>query len=331
MAGTHWCQGMGMRRLSLLFGLISLLLFACGGRVSGHGNGDPAQATPVADPSSSPPSERAAVATTDPSDVWLAFDTWGSGAGGIYVMRADGSALRKLDLGGPAGAPAFSANGQALAYAGSGGIWVRDLTTGLSRQLTHGPDSIPAWSPDGKLLAFTRDIDIWIVAADGTGERTFIKGPPPGQAWYANYGHPVFTHDGGSLIFDRREALEIGSIDGSEHHVILAAGGSAGPFATVSPDGASIAVASDCGLRVAALSAAATMCTMGTELDTASFDVSRPSWSRAGVLAYASSIYTLSTVPATGGPPTKLLDTKQSLGGVYIGEVAWTPPGTKLP
>jgi dipeptidyl aminopeptidase/acylaminoacyl peptidase len=319
-----------MRSLFLNFTFACLFLSACGGRVDGQGTPDPAQGTPADEPSSDLPSERAAVVATDPNDVWLAFDTSG-GDDAIYVVRADGSALRKLDLGGPAHAPAFSANGKALAYAGVGGIWVRDLTTGQSLQLTEGGDGAPAWSPDGKLLAFTRDVDIWIVGADGTGERPFVKGPPPGEAWYTNYGHPVFTHDGASLIFDRYGALEIGPIDGSEHHVLLSTTGWGVPMATVSPDGEDIAVGADCGLRVVPLGTAAAACTTGTSLDTVSDIGARPSWSASGVLAYASSEYGLSTVPASGGAPTILLDTKESLGGVYVQEVAWSPPGTTLP
>lgn len=325
-----------MRPQLFVIVLGSLLLAACGGRV-GPASGDGAAAGPptdTGDTRDTPPSERAAVVSADPNDVWLAVSTWGPGADGIYVLRADGSALQKLDLGGPASAPAFSANGRALAYAGTDGIWVRDLETGDSTQLTHGADSIPAWSPDGTRLAFTRGIDIWVVNADGTGAHAFVQGPPPGQAWYANYGHPVFTHDGASLIFDRTGALEMGPIDGSEHHVIFAVDSGIGPFATVSPDGEDIAVASDCGIRVAPLRDAGTLCTTGASLDTrAAFVDSRPSWSVAGMLAYASSMYTVSVVLARGdaGEPTQILDTKASLGGVYVGEVAWTVPGAALP
>ncbi len=320
-----------MRACTWVFLVTSFVVSACGGRVHAEGAGGSAPAEPTGDPASTPPSERAARPSSDPSDVWLAVSTWGPAADGIYILRADGSGLRQLDLGGPAGAPAFSANGEALAYAGRGGIWVRDLATGSSRQITHGVDSIPAWSPDGKLLAFTRDVDIWIVNADGTGERRFVQGPPPGEAWYANYGHPVFTHDSASLIFDRRGALEIGPVSGSEHHVILSVGTGTGPFATVSPDGEDLAVASDCGVRVAPLSAVGSICAAGDSLDpSARYDVSRPSWSAAGLLAYAASMYSVNVVPAAGGKPVTILDSKASLGGVNLGEVAWSPPGTKL-
>ena len=168
--------------------------------------------------------------------------------------------------------------------------------------------------------------------ADGTGEHPFVQGPPPGQPWYANYGHPAFTHDGASLIFDRTGALEMGLIDGGEHHVILTVGSGIGPFATVSPDGEDIAVASDCGIRVAPLRDAGTLCTTGASLDSrVAFVDSRPSWSVAGMLAYASSMYSVSVVAIAGGEPTQILDTKASLGGVYVGEVAWTVPGATLP
>ncbi len=319
-----------MKRL-LSFAASTVLSLACGGKVTTDTTTAPGEPLPrgSADDPSALPSERAPVASTDPSDVWLAFATSGrAGDQSIYVMRADGSQLRKLDLGGAAGSPAFSANGKALAYAAPGGIWVRDLTTGQSRQITHGADAIPAWSPDGKRIAFTRDVDIWIAAADGADTRSFVKGPPPGQAWYSNYGHPVFTRDGASLIFDRRGGIEIGAVDGSEHHLLVPDVDGGISMATVSPDGTRLAIAGGCGLRVVRLDAAGDACKSGASLAFVS-SPARPSWSANGLIAYAQR-HVIDVVSADGGVPKTIVDTRQSLGGGDVGELSWSPPGTVI-
>ena len=56
--------------------------------------------------------------------------------------------------------PAWSPDGNSIAYAsdrgGSMNIWIRDVQTGASRQLTRLPvaATLPAWSPDASRIAF---------------------------------------------------------------------------------------------------------------------------------------------------------------------------------
>ena len=73
-------------KLTLVLISAAVVLAACGGRVTG--TGDP------------PSGESAAMAqrSADPNDVWLAFDVSGPESG-VQIMRADGSARRRLDLG----------------------------------------------------------------------------------------------------------------------------------------------------------------------------------------------------------------------------------------
>ncbi|MGS2720612.1 CehA/McbA family metallohydrolase [Paraglaciecola aestuariivivens] len=55
--------------------------------------------------------------------------------------------------------PAPSPNGESIAFASIGWLWLLDLKSQVATQLTYakGIDSRPRWSPDGKQLTFVRD------------------------------------------------------------------------------------------------------------------------------------------------------------------------------
>jgi TolB protein len=104
---------------------------------------------------------------------------------GIYVMNADGSALRQIARSRASryynreNSLVWSPDGRHLAAVlypqGNADIYRIEVATGEARNLTHsrGNDMNPAWSPDGSLIAFTsnRDgnLDIYVMAADGSG------------------------------------------------------------------------------------------------------------------------------------------------------------------
>ena len=309
-----------MKRFFLVLSSIAALA-GCDPLITGGGP-ETETAPAVADESWGP------TPSADPNDVWLAFDITAP-TSEIHVMRADGSQQHRLELGMSASAPAFSPNGRGLAFAGPGGIWLKDLVSGHTRQLTHGADGVPAWSPDGKLIAFTRDVDIWVVPLSGEPERSYIHGPPPGQAWYANYGHPSFTIDGSSLVFGRRGGIDIGGLDGTNVHPLFVASEGDISMVGVSPDGEHLVISSSCGVRATTFAAAAKVCETGTLLSSSPRygSTTRASWSDSGLVAYVDGWYGVVVVPATGGTPKTILDTKATLGGAYVGEVSWSRAG----
>ena len=57
--------------------------------------------------------------------------------------------------------PAWSPDGESLAFAYQGRIWIVPVEGGTARQLTDGPGyhSQPSWSPDGSQVAYAADVD----------------------------------------------------------------------------------------------------------------------------------------------------------------------------
>jgi TolB protein len=115
-----------------------------------------------------------------PDDFWIAFYRVELGCGGpigVWVVRSDGTRLRRLGNGGRPSPPTWSPDGR-VAFAGRSGIVAARPEGGGLDTLTNGPDFAPAWSPDGKLIAFRRgatpDAGLWLMNADGSGPRQLV-------------------------------------------------------------------------------------------------------------------------------------------------------------
>jgi TolB protein len=114
----------------------------------------------------------------------------------VYVMRTDGSGLRKLAppatlRGWPDSTdPDWSPDGRRIVFASVAGpgtdpeIWVMNANGKRWVRLTENrfADGQPVWSPDGRRIAFSREFAaIHVMNADGTGETRLTAGAYP--AW----------------------------------------------------------------------------------------------------------------------------------------------------
>jgi Tol biopolymer transport system component len=109
----------------------------------------------------------------------------------LWSMPTDGADARRLGPGlSPAWSPngrmiAFDNNAN-----GNYDVWVMRADGSARRRVTQNPapDYFAGWSPDGTRLVFTSDRggeDLWSIALDGTGERRLTNDPQPdwGASW----------------------------------------------------------------------------------------------------------------------------------------------------
>ena len=103
----------------------------------------------------------AATAGASAQQRWIVFgaDPAGLNVEQLFRIHPAGDGLQQLTTGAyPSVAPAFSPDGQRIAFARLGvGILTMNVDgTGVRRLTTNTRDSFPAWSPDGAHIAFVR-------------------------------------------------------------------------------------------------------------------------------------------------------------------------------
>ena len=125
----------------------------------------------------------------------------GPRSGGLFVVNADGSGLRKLTPIAWA-QPSWSSDGRKLAFVGPvggrGSVSVMSVDGSAPRLLARNA-AAPAWSPDGRRIAFMRvspvGWDVYVMNTDGSGQRRLAR-----NAWLAA---PAWSPDGRKIAFER--------------------------------------------------------------------------------------------------------------------------------
>jgi TolB protein len=115
----------------------------------------------------------------------IAFVSRRDGRSHIYVMRADGTGVRRLsDSGADDGSPTWSPDGRRIAFAREAELFVIPTRGGTARRISRGVAGEaldPAWSPEGRLIAYDYRPpgysirEIWVVGVDGRRARQVTR------------------------------------------------------------------------------------------------------------------------------------------------------------
>lgn len=156
-----------------------------------------------------------------PDGKWIAFlrNSDGTTAPGIFVIRSDGTALRRLTNG--VGEPAWSPDGKYIAHDADGVIRIIDVTTGAALPPIPYAGSHPAWSPDGKRIAVGNCGDVrprvCVGPVDGSGYAPIT--PDTMSAW-----NPAWSPDGATIAFHTDKGIFLVAPDGSALRQLTYAG-----------------------------------------------------------------------------------------------------------
>ena len=167
-----------------------------------------------------------------------AADSWVES--GLFVVNADGSALRKIVGAGPGALPSWSPRADRIAFTSGNRILLVNADGSGRRQLSSGPrthqDQVPLWSPDGTRVLFRRShrkvAELYSLRAQGGTQRRLTR------ALATLSGHR-WSPDGRRILYvaaargQRRRDLFVMASDGSRPRRIARRVGAA----AWSPDG----------------------------------------------------------------------------------------------
>jgi Tol biopolymer transport system component len=145
---------------------------------------------------------------------FIAFASRRDGHSHIYVMRADGSDVRRLTSG-PADdeSPTWSPDGGRIAFARAGALYVVPAQGGRARRISRGlggDAAGPAWSPSGRLIAYGYRRpgwsiqEIWIMRAGGGDphQLTHLMQVSELPSWSPNGSHIAFQSNAHGRHFE---------------------------------------------------------------------------------------------------------------------------------
>jgi Tol biopolymer transport system component len=157
----------------------------------------------------------------------------------------------------PAGDLTWASDGRRLAYTAARGVWVMDVSDGISRQILtcgEGPDGCTiSWAPDGSRIAVAHGDTLELVDPDGSNRTTLFVQEHPVN--YAGLTQPTWSPDGTRIAFNGWIGSGTGlytiNRDGSDPAPILGPVQGIGTFDPAwSPDGSTIAYIGSTDIRV---------------------------------------------------------------------------------
>ena len=199
-----------------------------------------------------------ATASRDPAPARVAFAgvVPGSNSFHVFVVDPGGRHARDLTPHSGGGSPAWSPDGQRLAFVRASGLWIMN-GDGTRQRILARTDypGFPTWSPDGREIAFLfRDgpgnaVRLAVVGANGSGFRR-LAAADPSDVW--PNGRLSWSPDGGWIAFTGGRSMRIVRLDGKRQRVVWHCRSSRSCVDPAwSPDGRELLFSGDAGMTVA--------------------------------------------------------------------------------